>query len=292
LVVKFFGSLTVVVLLVLGAVPAAAQTATQTAVIDEAAAALKRDPVFVHPAADTGRAGQVDADRVREAIEKSGEPVFVAILPAEAASEAGGNPAQVPAVLGERTGLTGTYAVVTGSSFRAASNALPRGRAGALATAAFQAKRDDGVTAVLVEFVTRVDAAAAGGGGGSGNDSGGGDSGGDEGGSAVPLLVLGGLGVGGYALYRRKKRQREEQELAGVKASLRAELQALSEEIIRLDPEVRVKPEAADEYEEGVVRFRAAEAALDQIQTEADAARVHRALLEGHYAMARARAMA
>ena len=109
------------------------------AVVDEAGAALRRDPVFVHPEASARYTLSGDeAERLRERIRSSGKPLFVAVLPDAAEDEAGGING-LPAALGDATGLQGTYAVVTGTGFRAASNALPRGVAGELATAAFQA---------------------------------------------------------------------------------------------------------------------------------------------------------
>ncbi|MDP9442351.1 MAG: hypothetical protein M3P34_09310, partial [Actinomycetota bacterium] len=132
------------------------------AVVDEAGAALRRDPVFVHPEASAKYTLSGDeANRLRDRIRSGGKPVFVAVLPDAAEDEAGGING-LPAALGDATGLRGTYAVVTGTGFRAASNALPRGMAGELAGAAFQARKSAGSYAVLEEFVNRVATADAG----------------------------------------------------------------------------------------------------------------------------------
>src|SRR5206468_1425010 len=106
-----------------------------------------------------------------------GSPVFVAVLPAAAAEAAGADVNRLPSVVADRVGLQGTYAVVAGSSFRAGSTLLAAGQAGALATAAFQARSGDGVEAVLETFVDRVDEATARSGAGVRDGRGGGGSG-------------------------------------------------------------------------------------------------------------------
>jgi hypothetical protein len=130
-------------------------------------------------------------------------------LPAAAIDDVGGDPGQVPSTLGQDVGLRGTHGVVAGTRFRAASNVLRRGRAGALATAAFQAASAQGPEAVLATFIDRVnqesDAAGQGPGGGGGTDGrgllalaaiGGGAFGG--GGGLLPGLMLGSMLGGGW----------------------------------------------------------------------------------------------
>ena len=130
-------------LLVLVAGPAGAQVSA----LDAAASALRSTPVYVDDAAE--RARDVDVDRLRALIRRGDRPIFIAILPASAANDAGGSVNEVPAALARKVGLRGTYGVVTGTSFRAGSTDLPTGLAATLATDAFQERRDDGVGAVL-----------------------------------------------------------------------------------------------------------------------------------------------
>src|SRR5215213_1173667 len=96
-------------LLVIPAVPAGAQQTTTD--LDAAATALRNNPVYVDGAGPLGR--EVDADRLRARIRTGDSPIFVAVLP-----DIGGDVNQLPTQMAQRVGLRGTYAVVSGRSFR------------------------------------------------------------------------------------------------------------------------------------------------------------------------------
>lgn len=260
--------------------------------VDQAAGELRRDPVYVSPDADPARSlSEGDASELRRRIGSAERPVFVAVLPDAAADEAGGLD-RLPTALGESTGLRGTYAVVTGRGFRAASNDLPPGVAGSLATSAFQAERDNGTAAVLAAFVARVDAFAG--------DAGGSEApatesppSGDGGTSVLPLLLVGGaVGGGLWAMSRRRREVATTRAaLEGDREDLRAELAVLADDVMRLEDDVAISPDARDDYEAGVARYRWAQVAIDAVDSPDDIPRVRRALAEGAYAMARARAI-
>lgn len=251
----------------------------QATAIDRAAEALRRDPLYVDPAAER-TVTDAEADRIRDAIRQSGVPIFIAVLP-EAAIEEVGDADRVPAALADAVGLAGTYAAVAGNSFRAA------GPAADIATAAFQAKRDAGTAAVLLEFVQRV------------GDPGGVDpaspapDGGGGGMSLGPLVLLGAGGAGLY-LWSRKRRQetarRTAQEEAADRQFLHAELSVLADDVMRLEPEVALHPEARADYDAAVSRYRAASAALDYADEPVDLERVRRVVDEARYTMDRVRA--
>jgi hypothetical protein len=272
---------------------ARAQTTTDTSVLDEAASALRSDPVYVHADAERSLASD-DAARVRDAIRSSGEPIFVAVLPSAAVDEAGGDPTDVPRVLGQRTALDGTYAVVVGDSFRAASSTLSAGEAGAIATGAFQANSTRGTTAVLLAFVDGVAEAA----GGSPGASGGGSSSSEDdgGGSGVaPLLLVGGAGALGVWAWRSSRRRRREAadaraEYDADRQVLQAELSVVASDVLTLEPQVQLHENARADYDAAVTRYRAASAALEYADDEIDLVRVRRVLLEAQYALARTRA--
>ena len=281
----------VVVAWLLGAGTAWPQAVATRSILDDAVAELRRSPVYQHPDAERRlSAGALDA--LAERIAEGDTPIFVAVLPAAAVEEAGGDPGSVPVALGEATGLPGTYAVVVGNSFRAASNQLERGRAPALATSAFQARSEEGTEAVLTEFVDRVQAAAAG--RGSAAPSGSDDSGGDGGDGGTTLLVLAALGGAGLLVWRRGRRRRDEEEQrresAADRQMLAAELSVLADDVMALEPQVALHPEARDDYEAGVSRYRAGQAALEYAGDDVDFMRVGRVIAEGRYAMNRARA--
>jgi hypothetical protein len=260
--------------------------------LDQAAGELRRDPVYVSPDAEPARSlSEGDASELRRRIGSAGRPVFVAVLPDAAADEAGGLD-RLPSSLGEATGLRGTYAVVTGQGFRAASNDLPAGVAGSLATSAFQAERDNGTAAVLEAFVARVDA-FAGDPAGSEAPATESPSSGEGGSSVLPLLLVGGAVGGGLWAMSRRRREVSATLAAmeGDREDLRAELAVLADDVMRLEDDVAISPDSREDYEAGVARYRWAQVAIDAVDSPDDIPRVRRALAEGAYAVARARAI-
>jgi hypothetical protein len=262
--------------------------------IDEAAEALRTEPVYVD--ADAERALSPDeVEAVREAIGDAGTPVYIAVLPEAAADTAGGDAGEVVGELADSLGRNGTIAVVVGDRFRAGSTELPSGRAGELARESLDAEGDD-TAAVLADFVDRVGAEVASAGDGS---SGAGSAGDDEGADAgwvLPVLVLGGAGVGGALLWRSSRRRKAEAaERARAEEAdrelLRAELSVLADDVVRLDSVVQLHPEAQSDFDAAVNRYRAAQAALDHADEPVDLVRVRRVIDEARYSMDRARAV-
>ncbi|CAN5188337.1 hypothetical protein BH24ACT1_BH24ACT1_13360 [soil metagenome] len=280
------------VLGLLSTTPAWSQAVVDQDVLGQAASELRREAVFVDPGAERGIPSPA-ADQLESTIDAGETPIFVAILPASAAVEAGGDPGAVPVALAEATGLSGTYAVVVGNSFRAASDVLPSDQVAALATSTFQARQSDGVEAVLVEFVDRVQAAAGERPAPRSRDPGAtGDEGGD-GSSGFWLLALLGLGGAGLFFWQRKQRgeqQARRRETEADRQMLRAELSVLGDDVTALEPEITLNPDARADYDAGVSRYRAGQAALEYAGDDVDLLRVGRVIDEGRYAMNRARA--
>ena len=109
-------------LVALSALPVAAQAGP---IVEGAAEALRQDPIYVHPDADLSAQ---DADGIHEQLRTAeAGPVYIAVLPVEAADEAGGDAGQVLQLVGESVGRQGTYAVVVGNQLRA--GATPERRA-------------------------------------------------------------------------------------------------------------------------------------------------------------------
>ncbi|MFN2608327.1 MAG: hypothetical protein ABR511_10650, partial [Acidimicrobiales bacterium] len=284
----------VALLWALAAAPASGQAATP--VLDRAAASLRADPVYV----DAGAPRAVDggaADRLRSLIRSRGAAVFLAILPPTATTEAGGDAAQVPAALASRVHLAGTYGVVAGSSFRGGSTDLAPGRAGAAATAAFQQESANGTEAVLTDFVDRVSPSSAGGGARTQPAPAVPATGGAKGWGAGQVVLVLLLVAGGLALWfgQRGRRRRLEAEARAQEAKdrsvLRAEVSVLADDVMALEPQVTLHPEARADYDAGVARYKVAEAALEQADGRIDLVRVERVVAEGRYAMTRARAV-
>lgn len=255
---------------------------TATVSIDDVSAALRRDPVYVEPGAD----GVVDAGALRSRIEAKGVPVKIAVLTPETVDASGGADAALREII-DATGINAAYGLVTEKTFRAG----PPGPAASAGTAAFNAARSDGPEAVVQAYVDRVaDVVKSGSSdGGSSDDSGGGSS-------LLPILVVGGGLAGGAWLINssRKKNQRlAEQRIAlqGAQQDLRAELSVLADDVLRLEPEVEVHPEARQDYDAAVSRYKWLDAGIAQIDSPDDPPRIQRAMAEARYAMARAQAI-
>ena len=254
--------------------------------IDAAVAGLQANPVYVDPDAELA-IGSAEQDRIRSAIDTSGAgPVYIAILPAAAENETGGNPDGVLQALHDGLRRTGTYAVVVGRHFRAGSEGvLPQGVAGKLATEALNAHRGDGVTPTLIDFVHRVaDARQSGGApGGTGNEPGTG------GGVLIGLLALGGLTFLGFRAIQSSRRRQAE--LAEVKAAAHDDLIALADDVQKLEQPVESNTEAKREYDEALADYDKASGAFDRAQRTKELEAVAGSLEEGRYHMSAAEAL-
>ena len=133
------------ILALLAALAAAPAARAQEGVLEQAASALEQDLVFVHPDADPGLT-PAEADALRERItERDAGPMYIAVLPARAASEAGGSVDAALSELQSEVGRRGTYAIVAGRRFRAGSTGdVPEGATAKAADAALKAKRGRG----------------------------------------------------------------------------------------------------------------------------------------------------
>jgi hypothetical protein len=274
-----------VVLSLLVAAPAQAQRA-----LESAAQALRDSPVYVDPDAERALSEREQA-RLRELISDSGAgPMYVAVLPASARDQAGGDPTAALREVARDVREPGVYAGVIGDSFRAGSlgTDVP---ASELARESLDAKASDGTYAVLADFVRRVGDARAGGGAGGGSRDGG------AGGFPFLLLLLLGVPLAVIALSRRRQRKREEEharaQLEQVKDVAREDLVALGEDIRALDLDVQMPDadaEGKQHYNQAVERYTDAEQALDRVQRPEDVEPVTSALEEGRWAMSAAKA--
>jgi uncharacterized membrane protein YgcG len=278
--------LTLVVLLLL------AGTAQAQGELEQATDNLALDPVYVDP--DAERALSDDqAERLRDRITKSDAgPLYIAVLEADAAREAGGDSAAALREIAVGVDEPGTYAAVVGNEFRAGATegALPQGVAGELATESLQAEKGRGTAAVLNDFVERVDQAQAGNGPSS---NGGGDGGGFP---TVLVVVLGGAAaLFGVSMLRRRRREREQRalELEQVRAAAREDLVALGDDIRALDLDVEmpgVDEQAKEHYNLAVERYQEASQALEGARRAEDVEAVTSLLEEGRWAMVAAKA--
>jgi hypothetical protein len=287
-----------VVLLASAAIVVGQSVAAASVDLEEVAAALRSNPVYVDPDAER-ELSEDEVSGLRSAIRDAGTPIYVAVLPDAATDLAGGDPDELLTMVRDTVGRSGTYAVVVGDSFRAASDDLAEGVAGQLATGAFTANGDD-VAAVLTDFVGRVRDAAAPSEGATGSAAGAEqDDDDDDGGGAgwvLPVVLVAAAGGGGLLLWRRSQRRRQEAaERARAEEAdrqmLRAELSVLADDVVGLESEVTLHPDARSDYDAAVSRYRAAQAALEYTDQPLDLVRVGRVIAEARYLMERVRAI-
>ena len=108
----------------------------------------------------------------------------------------------------------------------------------------------------------------------------------------VPIVLF-------FAVFRlmRPRRQRFQQfadERATTAPSLsmlRAELSVLADDVLRLEPRVTLKPEARDDFEAALHRYRVAQAAIEDTEAPVDLVRVQRVVDEASWSMSRAKAI-
>jgi hypothetical protein len=265
---------------VLGALAVVAPaSAQQESVLEQAAAALRTDPVYIHPG--TRMLTEAEAENLRALIAREGNgPILIAILPAAARAEADDSSTQVALRLGRLVRIAGVYAVVVGNQFRAVSTDLGSGRAGHLATQAFEARREAGVAAVLAEFIRRVGETRA-----SARSA---PISNDEGSRFWLVgLVIGGVVLLGFTVVRRRRRAAE---LAEVKAAARDDLIALADDVSGLDEDVERNPQAKEAYTQAIEDYQRADDAFDRARSPRDVATVTSALADARFEMETAKA--
>ncbi len=273
------------VLLCLVAAPAALAQGQLTAAAD----GLRSDPIYVDPdARDLLPAADV-RDLRREVREKDAFPLYIAVLPAGSADEAGGNPDVAAREIAFSVGEPGVYATIIGKSFSAGEfgdDVLGDEGPQTLAAQAIE-RAGPSADAVLTEFVGLVGQARQNG----GSTEAPGD---DEGTNFPPiLLILIAVPVVLFAVSRVRRSRREREDFERVTALAREDQVALGDDIRALDLDVEmpdVDPEAKQHYGLAVERYEAAGRALADARKAADVEQVSSLLEEGRWAMLAAKA--
>jgi len=172
---------------------------------------------------------------------------------------------------------------------------LPGHGAASIATQVVQQHQADGnIDAALMEFVKDVQRQAT---SGTATGSGGGTSGGSSG-ALTAILIAAGIIVllavlGGLFIWRPIRRRRQ-QELKDAKAAAQDDLIALSSGVTDHDADISIRgnPEAAAEQAGALNSYERGTAALDAARSVKDMGAVSRAIAEGQYHLASARALA
>jgi hypothetical protein len=208
-------SLRVVLVVCVAVLAGPVTTATAATAIRDVAQELRRDPVYVDPAADV----PLDDEQVRDAIGAAPVPVYVAAVEESDVAAAGGITQYVLAIGNAIGDPNAVVLVISDEPFFRADSAPGAARLGIDAGAAIEGALADrrgefneaNVTSVVIDFVERLERSGA-------------DGGADavsSGGGALLLALLGLGAVGGGALYvqsRRRNRQRLEDARADVES--------------------------------------------------------------------------
>ena len=265
------------------AIALASTAAAQTPIIDRAAESARGRSVYVHP--DTKQLTAAEAGRLERQIEQQGRgPIYIAILPARARSEADGTATGVVLELNRRvitTNPPAVHAVVVGNQFRAVNRDIP---AGDLATAAFRAHRAEGVFAVLSDFVRRVGEARR---APAAVEP---ETAEDEGGVPFWFLFSGAV-AGAIGLYVLRWWRRRTQQLADVKAAALEDLGALAVDFTELEAEAERDPEAKEAYVRAMYAYQRADDRFDKARSPRDLGKVSASLAEARFEMATAKAL-
>jgi len=258
--------------------PTAAYAAVQT---DEVAAVAEQmrggDPVVSVPGAENALSSS-QVDSLTTQVIASEVPIFIGVFPKSVAGT--GTTDDVLIALNEQVGLAGVYAVVVGNQFRAGSTS---GSASDLATRAFQAERDNGVEAVLSEFIALTTERFADGGTATTTSE-------PSGTSGVFTFVLLAVFVGVFALMAVtliKARKRAKVQLAEVRAAVDQDITEFGERLARFDiTDPDFDAEARADLQRALDDYDRAKRASQLMTTAKQAEQVTSALEDGRYSLA------
>ncbi|MFJ3822131.1 hypothetical protein [Streptomyces nodosus] len=249
------------------------------------AAAFRKGPVYVDPRA-RGELPKAEADKLAEKIEKADKPVFVAVLP-----EASEYPrATVLRDLRSLTGVTGVYAVRLGAEFNAGADrqVMSSGAVDNLKGAVRRSYASDAaaeVNAFVDQALQQAD----------GHAPASWEASADQGSTAGMLaggLVVAGAAGGGYVLYRRARKKREEREraeLETLRVVVDEDITAFGEELDRLDfspSEPGATDEMRDDYSRALDAYDRAKQQMAAASRPQDVQPVVETLAEGRFALA------
>lgn len=254
--------------------------------LDQAAAALKKGPVYVDPRA-SGQLSAGQAVALAKKIKAADKPVFVAVLPRAAEYQ----PSTLLRDLRTKVGISGVYAVELGNGFNAGADPRVMSRS-SVQNLVGSVKRSDYPTVDqrLNSFVDTALQSAN----GNAPDSWGSTGGpGFDTGTAVGLGVLLVVGAGGaYAIARRNRKRRQEVERAALedlRVVVDEDITAFGEELDRLDFHPG-EPGADDamraDYSHALDAYEQAKSAMAASGHPRDVQAVTQALEDGRFSLA------
>ncbi|MEV7162885.1 hypothetical protein ACIF6I_07845 [Streptomyces microflavus] len=266
-------------------------SAAPAATITDAAQALRDDPVYVDPGA-RDQLSVADEKALEATIQNADKPVFIAVLPAtEAFPEEG-----LLQTLRNDTGITGVYAIRLGDGFDAGADpqVMPVRAVDNLTASVKNPATDTDASAQLNAFADRAVEQARG--TAPASWSGGSGAADDTGAPVSGLITLGALvaagGAGAFALSRRNKRRKAEEERAALdklRVVVDEDITAYGETLERLDFHP-AEPGADDtmrgDYERALDSYESAKTRMDKAEHPSDVRGVTQSLEDGRYSLA------
>lgn len=266
-------------------------SAAPAATITDAAQALREDPVYVDPGA-RDQLSVADEKALEATIQNADKPVFIAVLPAtEAFPEEG-----LLRTLRSDTGITGVYAIRLGDGFDAGADpqVMPVRAVDNLTASVKNPATDTDASAQLNAFADRAVEQARG--TAPASWSGGSGAADDTGAPVSGLITLGALvaagGAGAFALSRRNKRRKAEEERAALdklRVVVDEDITAYGETLERLDFHP-AEPGADDtmrgDYERALDSYESAKTRMEKAGHPSDVRGVTQSLEDGRYSLA------
>lgn len=266
-------------------------SAAPAATITDAAQALREDPVYVDPGA-RDQLSVADEKALEATIQNADKPVFIAVLPAtEAFPEEG-----LLQTLRSDTGITGVYAIRLGDGFDAGADpqVMPVRAVDNLTASVKNPATDTDASAQLNAFADRAVEQARG--TAPASWSGGSGAADDTGAPVSGLITLGALvaagGAGAFALSRRNKRRKAEEERAALdklRVVVDEDITAYGETLERLDFHP-AEPGADDtmrgDYERALDSYESAKTRMEKAGHPSDVRGVTQSLEDGRYSLA------
>ncbi|WP_235459367.1 hypothetical protein [Streptomyces olivochromogenes] len=268
-------ALTLAVLTVLA--PGAAAVTGVSAIADS----LRKNPVYVDPAASR-QLSPTTAAALRRQIENADKPLFIAVLPADYPTR------DLFTDLRTATGITGLYAVRLGDRFdaRADSSVMSRTAVRNLVTSV----QGEDARTQLTDFTDRALANMGGKAPASWGSSGGHGVSGTALITTAAVLVAGGAGA--YALVRRNRRRHDEEQRAALerlRVVVDEDITAFGEELDRLDfhpAESGADDAMRADYERALDAYEQAKQAMAEARRPEDVRAVTQALEDGRFSLA------
>ncbi|WP_406863332.1 hypothetical protein ABZO31_23960 [Streptomyces sp. HUAS MG47] len=264
--------------------PAAGARATG---IQDAAAALKQGPVYVHPDA-SDQLTQAQADALAQKIENADKPVFVAVLP-----DTSEFPEQnLLRDLRTQTGVTGLYGVRLGDQFDAGADSSVMSRDAVQNLVSSVTGPGVDANTQLNNFVDQALPVAGGSAPATWSDGSAASDGVPVGGLITLGAVVAAGGAGAYAIVRRNRKRKEEEEreaLEKLRVVVDEDITAFGEELERLDfhPSEKGADDAMRaDYERSLDAYDKAKSLMGSAQHPHDVRGVTQQVEDGRFALA------